>query len=106
MSNKKPAADIRRSSTSAASNPQVHRLAAGLWKLGAGTGWFSVQGIASYLRPTFGECLAIADLSILAVVSLGLVVAILRGSDQTCERAFRLLRWITNRPEPPRPEAP
>jgi len=52
-----------------------------------------------YLRPAFGEALA----ATCVVVVLVLLGAILCGSDKTCERVFRLLRWAANRPEPPGP---
>jgi hypothetical protein len=49
-----------------------------------------------WLHPIIGE----AILAVLTVVGLILLVAILHGDDVTCDRAFRLLRWIANRPEP------
>ena len=60
-----------------------------------------------YIHPPLGEALAVTDLAVTVVVALALLVAILRGSEETCERAFRLLRWIANRPEPqgPGPES-
>lgn len=53
-----------------------------------------------WLHPALGEAMAVADLAVPTVVGLTLLFAILRGDDVTCARAFRLLRWITNRPEP------
>jgi hypothetical protein len=47
--------------------------------------------------------LAAADVVVPLTVALVMLAAILRGSDQTCERVFRLPRWIANRPEPPGP---
>lgn len=38
-----------------------------------------------------------------AVLALLLLTTILFGNDHTCDRAFRLLRWIANQPEPPQP---
>jgi phosphatidylglycerophosphate synthase len=51
------------------------------------------------------------DFLVVGLVVIGLVVAgliaiialiamLARSSDQTCERVFRLLRWIRNCPEP------
>jgi len=52
-----------------------------------------------------GAVLAAADVIVPMIVALVLLTAILRGSTETCERVFRLLRWITNRAEPPAPAA-
>jgi hypothetical protein len=49
--------------------------------------------------------LALADIVVPVTVALVLLTAILCGSEQTCERVFRLLRWITGQPEPPAPAA-
>jgi hypothetical protein len=73
-------------------------------RLGAIAAIFSAEGIEGYLHPAFGEALAAADVIIPATVLLVLLAAILRGSTETCERVFRLLRWIANRPEPPAPD--
>jgi hypothetical protein len=54
---------------------------------------------AAYLHPALGEALAAVDV----IVPLVLLAAILRGSAETCERVFRLLRWAANQPEPPGP---
>jgi hypothetical protein len=51
------------------------------------------------LRPTLGELIAVIEV----VVALTIVVAALFGSQTVSERAFRLLRWFGNRPEPPAP---
>lgn len=52
------------------------------------------------LHPILGEIVFLVEL----VVVLTLVGAALFGSLDLSERAFRLLRWIGNRPEPPAPE--
>jgi len=75
------------------------------WRLGAGAGLFGVEGAIGYLYPLLGVILAIIDVVIPSAVALILLLAILRGSDKTCERVFRLLRWVANRPEPPAPHA-
>jgi hypothetical protein len=77
----------------------------GWWKLGAGIVVLGAEGIAGYLHPMLVEILAIADVIIPLIIALVLLTAILRGSKDTCERVFRLLRWIANRPEPPAPSA-
>jgi len=43
--------------------------------------------------------IAIAEI----VVALTVIVVALFGSQALSERAFRLLRWFGNRPEPPAP---
>lgn len=49
------------------------------------------------LHPVVGEVIAIVEV----VVVLAIIGTILFGSPALSERAFRLLRWIGNRPEPP-----
>jgi len=76
------------------------------WRLmGAGAGVLGIEGATLYLHPALGECLIAADAIVPAVVALVLLAVILRGSNETCERVFRLLRWVANRPEPPGPAA-
>ena len=53
------------------------------------------------LNPTLGEIVAIIEF----LVALTIIVTALFGSSDLSDRAFRLLRWIGNRPEPPAPEA-
>jgi hypothetical protein len=94
-----PAADIRHG----VPLPSGDRRSAPWRMIGVGAGVLS-EGVAGYLHPVLGEALAAVDIIVPMVVSLILLIAILCGSSRTCERAFRLLRWITNRPEPPAPE--
>lgn len=53
----------------------------------------------SILHPLLGELLAVIELAMILTV-LGTA---LFGSQTLSERAFRLLRWLGNRPEPPGP---
>jgi hypothetical protein len=77
------------------------------WRaLGAGAGVLGSEGVAGFLHPAVGEALAVADVVVPLVLGLVLIIVILAGSDQACERAFRLLRWAANRPEPAAPAAP
>jgi hypothetical protein len=55
------------------------------------------EGTASYFYHPIGIVLAIVNVAVPSSVALILLTAILRGSDETCNRVFRLLRWI--RPE-------
>lgn len=78
----------------------------GAWRtLGAGAGVLGSEGLTAYLHPALGEALAVADVMVPLAIALVLLIAILRGSNQTCERVFRLLRLIANRPEPATPIA-
>jgi hypothetical protein len=52
--------------------------------------------------PVFGEIVAGTELAVM----LTIIGTALFGSQELSERAFRLLRWIGNRPEPPGPAAP
>ena len=51
------------------------------------------------LDPLLGEVIAITEI----VVALTVIAVALFGSQALSERAFRLLRWFGNRPEPPAP---
>ena len=73
--------------------------------LGAGVGILGGESLAAVLHPALGEALAAADIIAPLFIALVLLAAILLGSEQTCERVFRLLRWAANRPEPKAPEA-
>ena len=95
-----PAADAGQAGRPPGGRPRA------LWRAtGAGAGVLGGQGVAGYLHPVLGEALAAADVIIPLAIAVILLFAILRGSSQTCERVFRLLRWIANRPEPPTPGA-
>ena len=52
------------------------------------------------LHPLLGEVIAITETAIV----LTLLAVALFGSECLSERAFRLLRWLGNRPEPPAPD--
>lgn len=75
-------------------------------KRGLSVGVMSLCADASVMHqaPILGEVL----LSVQIVTSVGIAVVLLAmilvGCDTTCERAFRLLRWTTDRPEPPSPK--
>ncbi|GAA3446655.1 hypothetical protein [Planomonospora venezuelensis] len=48
------------------------------------------------VHPAFGAVLACAE----TALGMAVIMAGLFGSDRVSERAFRLLRWVANRPEP------
>jgi hypothetical protein len=54
----------------------------------------------SVLHPSVGVALMIVELSI----ALTIIATALFGTDELSGRAFRLLRWIGNRPEPASPQ--
>ncbi len=51
------------------------------------------------LHPMLGEAIAVIEV----VVVLTIIATALFGSRVLSDRAFRLLRWAGNRPEPPAP---
>jgi hypothetical protein len=57
----------------------------------------------TYFSRDLGTILTLAEFAGAAVIVLVLLIAILYGNRDTCERAFRLLRWVASRPEPPPP---
>lgn len=52
------------------------------------------------LHPRLGEILVVSE----PIVALMIICTALFGSRDLSDRAFRLLRWIWNRPEPEAPE--
>ena len=88
--------------TGRVAKPERSVLAAGLClRLGAGA--LAAEGAAGWLHPVLGEILVAADVLLPAAWASVLLAAILFGSDRASEKAFRLLRCITGRPEPPAP---
>ena len=69
-----------------------------------GAGIVGGESVTGILHPALGAVWAAADIIGPLAIALILLAAILLGSDQTCERVFRLLRWAANRPEPKAPE--
>ncbi len=67
--------------------------------LGVGIG---ADASLTFLGRDLGAIIALTEIAVPAIIALAVLVAVLRGSENTCERAFRLLRWLANRPEPPR----
>lgn len=68
-----------------------------------GVGTLSTEALFSLTHPWIGEILTIAQIMIPLIGALVLLIIILWGSDERCDRVFRLLRWATNRPEPAEP---
>jgi hypothetical protein len=63
----------------------------------------AIGGIAAayYLHPIVGLAIVICETGVAMVT----IATALFGSATTSDRAFRLLRWLTNRPEPGAPPA-
>jgi hypothetical protein len=80
--------------------------AAGSARLGTCLGLAAAEIVAGVLHPALAEALAIADLAIPSLAALIVFTVIVRGSAETCNRVFRLLRWIAGRPEPTAPAIP
>jgi hypothetical protein len=62
---------------------------------------FAGEGALSYMYRAL--CMAFGILDI--VVPLLIMGLIILGNQDTCDRIFRLLRWMANRPEPPSPKS-
>ena len=58
--------------------------------------------VAEVLHPLLGEIITSAE----AVVVLVVILTAVFGNQDQRERAFRLLRWLRDRPEPPGPDHP
>jgi hypothetical protein len=86
-------------------SPSRHR-AAGWAKLGTGLVVLASEVAEGVFHPALADALAIADVAIPVAGMLVVFAVITRGSKETCERVFRFLRWIANRPEPPAPGSP
>jgi len=72
------------------------------WRLAAtGTAPLGTLAVISILHPLLGAVI----LGIMSVVALTVTVVALFGSRAQSARAFRLLRWLGNRPEPLAPGA-
>ncbi len=69
--------------------------------VGAGVTALGTPAGIGVLHPMLGEAIAV----IKVVVVLAIIGTALFGSPALSERAFRLLRWSGNRPEPPEPGA-
>lgn len=106
MSNIVPPTVSRAEASPQSPLPPTRHRAAGWTKLGTGLGIVAAEVAEGALHPALAEALAIADLAIPVVIMLIVFAVIIWGSQQTVDRVFRLLRWITNRPEPAAPDPP
>jgi hypothetical protein len=71
------------------------------WRsVGAGVASIGTPIGVAMLHPLLGEVMAVIEFVVLLLIVPGTA---LFGSQILSERAFRLLRWLGNRPEPPGP---
>jgi hypothetical protein len=59
--------------------------------------------MVSYHHPVLQMILVASDVGLPTLLAMALFAIILFGSEARQERAFRLLRWIGDKPEPPNP---
>lgn len=69
-------------------------------------GILSVEGTIACFHPAGTVTVTLMAMGATLLVVLIVTMAAIVGDAQTCERVFRLLRWVANRPEPPRPPRP
>ena len=67
----------------------------------AGVAGIGAPATLFMLHPLLGGIVALVELTVV----LTIFGTALYGSETLSQRAFRLLRWMVNRPEPPTPEA-
>jgi hypothetical protein len=71
------------------------------WRsVGAGVASIGTPLGVAMVNPLLGEVMALIEFVVLLLIVPGTA---LFGSKVLSERAFRLLRWLGNRPEPPGP---
>ena len=63
----------------------------------------AADAVTERYDPTLGIIMFVCDAGFPAVLALFLVSVILFGGEDRPDRAFRLLRWIRDKPEPPGP---
>jgi hypothetical protein len=80
------------------------------WSLVTSANILGAAGAAGHFHSSIALALAAAEISMLLLSALTLVLVTLavalRGTNETCERLFRLLRWASNSEEPPVPPRP
>jgi len=74
----------------------------GKLRRGIGLGILSAEATFAWFHPAGAVAVALTCVGGTLLVVLIVITAITLGNSQTCERVFRLLRWLANQPEPPR----
>jgi hypothetical protein len=72
----------------------------GMWRKGISFGILSAEGTIAWFHPANAMAVALTAMGGALLITLIVMMAIVPGNNQTCERVFRLLRWAANRPEP------
>lgn len=72
--------------------------------LGTGTG-VGAELMLSYHHQALETIFVACDIGLPALLIVVVVGIILFGSEARQERAFRLLRWLADKPEPPSPDS-
>jgi hypothetical protein len=72
----------------------------GMRRRGIGLGILSAEGAIAWSQPVEAMAVALTAMSGALLAALIVMMAVIPGNNQTCERVFRLLRWAANRPEP------
>jgi hypothetical protein len=75
----------------------------GMRRRGIGLGILSAEGVIAWFHPVGAIALALTATGGTLLVALIVMMAVILGNNQICERVFRLLRWAANRPEPSAP---
>lgn len=83
-------------------HPPIRDLRPNWRRLGAGVG-IGAQGAVIYVRPAIGVALVIVNVTIPLIIALVIFITTVWGRQDTCDRVYRLMRMIANRPEPPEP---
>ena len=77
----------------------------GIRRRGIGLGILSIEATIAWFHPAGAVAVALTGMGGMLLVVVIVLTAIILGNSETCERAFRLLRLLANRPEPPRSDA-
>jgi hypothetical protein len=72
----------------------------GMRRRGISLGVLSAEGTIAWFHPADAMAVALTAMGGTLLVTLIVMMAVILGNDQSCERVFRLLRWTANRPEP------
>ncbi len=90
-------ADAGSTNSQAGSQPSAIRERTPWRTMGAGVASLATPVGIGVLHPVLGEVIAVIEVAVI----LTIIGTALFGSSALSERAFRLLRWLGNRPEPP-----
>ena len=86
--------------------PRERRLPRPAWVALGTAAALATDAVTERYDPTLGVIMFICDAGFPALLALVLVSVILFGGEDRKNRAFRLLRWAKDKPEPPAPPEP